>query len=131
LAPEPSRAARVTEGLVPEPSRAATVPERLVPLAAIGSVLAAASCCLPIFPFVVAAGFAGGSAFLNAARPYLMGASVLFLAFGFYRRRRAKQCRRKPSAIGAALLWVSTVFVIVSILFPKVMANAAADLLAR
>lgn len=40
-------------------------------LAAIGSVLAASSCCLPILPFMMAAGLAGTSTFLSAARPYL------------------------------------------------------------
>jgi len=100
-------------------------------LAAIGSVLAAASCCLPILPFVMAAGFAGGSAFLSAARPYLLAASILFIAYGFYQARRAKKCRRRPSAIATALLWVSAVFVFVSIFFPQVMANAAAGLLAQ
>jgi cytochrome bd-type quinol oxidase subunit 2 len=100
-------------------------------IAAIGSVLAASSCCLPVLPFVAAAGFAGGSAFFSAARPYLLGASVLFIALGFYQARRAKKCQRRPSVAGSVLLWVSTVFVVLSIFFPQVMANAAADLLAR
>jgi hypothetical protein len=103
----------------------------LASIAAIGSVLAASSCCLPILPFVVAAGFAGGSAFLSAARPYLLGASILFIAYGFYQAWRAKKCQRRPSVIGSVLLWVSTVFVVISIFFPQVMANAAASLLAR
>ncbi len=100
-------------------------------IAAIGSVLAASSCCLPILPFVVAAGFAGSSAFLSAAKPYLLGASVLFIAYGFYQSWRAKKCHRRPSPIGSILLWFSALFVIVSIFFPQVMANAAASLLAR
>jgi hypothetical protein len=100
-------------------------------IAAIGSVLAASSCCLPILPFVVAAGFAGGSAFLSAARPYLLGASILFIAFGFYQARRAKKCQRRRGVIGSVLLWVSAVFVFLSTFFPQLMANAAANLLAR
>ena len=52
----------------------------LASLAAIGSVLAASSCCLPVLPFVMAAGVAGTSAFLNAARPYLLAVSVVFIA---------------------------------------------------
>ncbi|HVP48237.1 MAG TPA: hypothetical protein VMT32_16705 [Bryobacteraceae bacterium] len=103
----------------------------LVSFAAIGSVLAASSCCLPVLPFALAAGFAGGSAFLSAARPYLLGASILLIACGFYQASRAKQCNRRPSVIGSVLLWMSTVFVVIAILFPQVMANAAADLLAR
>jgi hypothetical protein len=102
-----------------------------VSIAAIGSFLAASSCCLPVLPFVMAASFAGGSAFLSAARPYLLGASILLIAYGFYQAWREKKCRRQPSRISAALLWLSTVFVAMSILFPQAMANAAADLLAR
>ena len=103
----------------------------LAGLAALGSVLAASSCCLPILPFVMAAGFAGGSAILDAARPYLLGASVAFIALGFWQARRAKACRRKPRIAATALLWISTLVVVVSILFPAAMANAAADLFSR
>lgn len=100
-------------------------------LAAIGSVLAASSCCLPILPFMMAAGLAGTSTFLSAARPYLLVASVLFIAYGFHQSWRASKCRRRPNALTSALLWISAVFVVVSIFFPQVMANAAAELLAR
>jgi cytochrome bd-type quinol oxidase subunit 2 len=86
---------------------------------------------LPIFPFMMAAGLAGSSAFLSAARPYLLAASILFVAFGFYRAWRAKKCDSRPSVIASGLLWVSAVFVVISILFPQVMANAAASLLTR
>jgi cytochrome bd-type quinol oxidase subunit 2 len=100
-------------------------------IAAISSILAASSCCLPILPFIAAAGFAGSSAFLSAARPYLLGASILFIAYGFYQASRERKCQRRPSVIGSVLLWVSTVFVVISILFPQVMANAAASMLGR
>jgi hypothetical protein len=103
----------------------------LASLAAIGSVLAASSCCLPLLPFVIAAGFASGSAFLSAARPYLLATSVLFIAFGFYQVRRAGKCQHRRSPISVVLLWVSAGFVFLSIFFPQVMANAAASLLAR
>jgi cytochrome bd-type quinol oxidase subunit 2 len=103
----------------------------LAGLAAISGVLAASSCCLPILPFVLAAGFAGSSEFLSAARPYLLAASILFIAWGFYQAWQAKRCQRRPNVIASALLWVSAAFVVISIFFPQVMANAAADLLAR
>jgi len=103
----------------------------LVSIAAIGSVLAASSCCLPVLPFVVAAGFAGGSAFLSAARPYLLGGSILLIAYGFYQASRAKKCNRRPSAVSTIMLWVSTLFVVAAIFFPQVMANVAADLPTR
>jgi cytochrome bd-type quinol oxidase subunit 2 len=99
--------------------------------AAIVSVLAASSCCLPVLPFVLAAGFAGSSAFLSAARPYLLAASILFIGYGFYQVRRARTCQRRPRVIASAFLWLSTVFVLISILFPQVMAELSANLLAR
>jgi hypothetical protein len=111
----------------PSPDRRAG----LAGLAAVASVVAASSCCLPLFPFLMGAAFAGSSAFLSAARPYLMGISVLFLAFGFYQARRAKQCNRRPSVLGVVLLWVSTALVGAAILFPQAMANGAANLLAK
>ena len=100
-------------------------------LSAVGSVLLASSCCLPIVPFVFAAGLAGGSALLTTLRPYLLGASVLLIAYGFFQARRAKQCQRRPSMLNSILLWSSAVFVGASILFPQVLANLAADFLIR
>jgi hypothetical protein len=99
-------------------------------IAAVGGVLAASSCCLPILPFAMAAGAAGGAAFLSAARPYLLAFSILLIAWGFYQSARAKKCRR-PSRVATVLLWVSALFVFISIFFPEMMANAAADLLGR
>jgi len=52
-------------------------------LAALGSVIVASSCCIPLLPFLFAAGAAGASGFFVQLRPYLLGASVLFIAFGF------------------------------------------------
>src|SRR5690348_12802533 len=103
----------------------------LASIGAIGSVLAASSCCLPILPVLLAAGFAGSSAFLTVARPYLLGASIFFIGYGFYQARRAKKCRQRPNVIASVLLWVAAVFVVISIFFPQVMANASASLLAR
>ena len=115
----------------PELRRGSGTRTAVVSLAAIGSVLAASSCCLPVLPFMMAAGLAGGSAFLTAARPYLLFTSVLLIAWGFYQARRANTCRRRSSLVSLVLLWLSACFVTVSILFPQLMANAAASLLSR
>jgi cytochrome bd-type quinol oxidase subunit 2 len=103
----------------------------LASIAAIGSVLAASSCCLPVLPFLFATGAAASSAFLAATRPYLIGASVQFIAYGFYQAWRAKRCQRKPGAMGTVLLFTSTVFVAVAIFFPQVLAHIAANMLTR
>ena len=78
-------------------------------LAALGSVIAASSCCLPLLPFLFAAGAAGTSAFVAQLRPYLLVLSALLIAFGFYKSWRAKQCNCKPSWISTFLLWLSAI----------------------
>lgn len=95
-------------------------------LAAIGSVVAASICCLPLFPFMMAAGLAGTSAFLSEFRPYLLVSSILFIGFGFYQARRARKCNRRTSVAASALLWVSAAVVLITIFFPEVIANAIA-----
>src|SRR6267142_2520143 len=80
-------------------------------LAALGSVVVASSCCLPLLPFLFAAGAAGTSAFFVRVRPFLLAASVMLIALGFYQRWRAKQCRCKPSLVSTILLWFSAIVV--------------------
>jgi hypothetical protein len=100
-------------------------------LSAVGSVLAAATCCLPVLPFVLAAGTAGSSVFLSrfigALRPYLLGASVLLIALGFCQTRRAIKCNGRPSVLSQVVLWLSALIVVISILLPQ----AFADLVER
>jgi hypothetical protein len=102
-------------------------------LSAVGSVLAAATCCLPVLPFVLAAGTAGSarflSSFIGALRPYLLGFSVLLIAFGFYQSRRASRCNCKPSVLSQVVLWLSALIVAISILLPQVFADLVERLL--
>jgi hypothetical protein len=100
-------------------------------LAALGSVVLASSCCLPLLPFLFAAGAAGTSAFFASVRPFLLTASVLLIAFGFYQRWRAKQCKCQPSVLSAVLLWFSAIVVLVFILIPQAIANLLANVLAN
>ncbi len=99
-------------------------------LAALGSVIAASSCCLLLLPFLFAAGAAGTSAFVVQLRPYLLVLSVLLIAFGFYKSWRAKRCNCKPSGFSTLLLWFSAIVVFLFTFFPQVIANLVADLLA-
>lgn len=99
-------------------------------VAALGSVLLASSCCLPLVPFLFAAGAAGSSAFFVKLRPFLLAASVLLIALGFYQSWRAKQCNCKLNLLATIVLWFSAVVVLVSILFPQALANFVANLLA-
>jgi hypothetical protein len=99
-------------------------------VAALGSVIAASTCCLPLLPFLFAAGAAGTSAFFTQLRPYLLVLSVLLIAFGFYKSWRATQCNCRPSRISTFLLWLSAIVVFLFIFFPQVVAGFFADLLA-
>src|SRR5438046_10185795 len=77
-------------------------------LSAVGSVLAALTCCLPVLPFVLAAGTASSarffSSYVGALRPYLLGVSVLLIALAFYQSGRATHCYCKPSVLIKVLL---------------------------
>jgi uncharacterized membrane protein YidH (DUF202 family) len=99
-------------------------------LAALGSVILASSCCLPLVPFLFAAGAAGTSAFFVRLRPFLMTASVLSIAFGFYQWWQAKKCECRPSVMSTMLLWFSLAVVLVFLLFPQAIANLLANVLA-
>lgn len=99
-------------------------------LGALASVIAASSCCLPLLPFLFAAGAAGTSAFVGKLRPYLLVLSVLLIAFAFYKSWQAKQCNCKPSRVSTVLLWFSAIVVFVFIFFPQVIANFLANVLA-
>jgi hypothetical protein len=100
-------------------------------LSAVGSVLAALTCCL--LPLVLAAGTATSARFLSsyigALRPYLLGLSVLLIALGFYQSRRARQCNCKPSALSQVVLWLSALIVAISILLPQAFADLVERLL--
>jgi hypothetical protein len=54
----------------------------------------------------------------------------MLIAYGFYKSWRAKQCNCKASRISTFLLWFSAFVVFVFIIFPQVIANLVADLLA-
>jgi hypothetical protein len=102
-------------------------------LSAVGSVLAALTCCLPVLPFVLAAGTASSTRFLSsyigALRPYLLAVSILFIALGFYQSRRASQCNCTPSVLSQVVLWLSALIVAISILLPQAFADLVERLL--
>ena len=94
----------------------------LASMGSLASAIAASSCCLPLLPFIGAAGFAGGSALFATLRPYLLGASVLLIGFAFYQSHRTRQCNCRPSKLSTVVLWFSAVTVAVMIFFPQAVA---------
>jgi hypothetical protein len=96
-------------------------------LGAILSSLLALGCCLPL-PFLGAAGIAGASVFLSAARPWLLGFSVILLAVGFFQIYRGMKCRTRQSRTARVLLGLATILVVVLLFFPQAMAGLLADI---
>jgi len=93
---------------------------------AVVSLAAASSCCLPLIPFLAAAGTAGSSVFLSAMRPYLLLISAALIGYGFYQGRKARQCDRRTSRVSTILLWSSAGIIFVSVVFPQVVAGLLA-----
>ena len=113
---------------LPSPHSKRTV---IASLAALMSAVLASSCCLPILPFLFAAGAAGSSAFFVKVRPFLVAASFLFVGLGFYQASRAKRCNGRPHVLTIVLLWVSAAVVVAFTLFPQLMANFLANVLTK
>lgn len=84
-------------------------------------------CCLPL-PFLGAAGLAGASVFLSAARPWLLGLSVILLGAGFFQVYRGMKCRARQSRIALVLLGLAAVLVVFLLFFPQVLAGLLADI---
>jgi len=97
-------------------------------LAAVGSVLAASSCCLPLPAVIASAGLAGASGWMNTVRPWLMGGSLVILGWAFWQTYRRTACRRQRSLWSVALLWLSLGIIAVMLLFPQTIAGLLADL---
>ena len=77
-------------------------------MAAGASSLAAFSCCLPLGPFLLAAGSAGVSGLFVSLQPYLIAFAALMLAAGYVQAFRARQCGRRRRALNLAVLLCST-----------------------
>src|SRR5260221_8636856 len=96
-------------------------------IAALGSLVAGMSCCLPAGTFLLAAGAAGAARILNPLRPWLFAVSIGALILGFVQAYGRSHCslRRNPVSIG--LLWISAALVFIMFLFPQVIAGFLAD----
>jgi hypothetical protein len=95
-------------------------------LGAMLSSLLTLGCCLPL-PFLGAAGLAGASVFLSAARPWLLGLSVVLLGVGFFQVYRGMKCRARQSRVALVLLGLAAVLVVFLLFFPQVLAGLLAD----
>jgi mercuric ion transport protein len=102
--------------------------ERLASGGAVLAAFAASLCCIaPLLFVVLGLGAFGAASFFETARPYLLGAAVLFLAFGFYRTyfRRAEKCTPDGTCVvkpvnraSRLILWVASAAVLIFALSP-------------
>jgi mercuric ion transport protein len=102
--------------------------ENLTMFGAVFAAFAASLCCiLPLLFVVLGLSVFGVAAVFETARPYLLGAAALLLAFGFYRayiRREeacaaSEECATKPiSRVSRASLWLAVIGVVAFALAP-------------
>jgi len=115
--------------------------EKLAVGGAVIAAIAASLCCIgPLLFVVLGLGAFGAAAAFQTARPYLLGAAVLLLAFGFYRTyfRRASACApgeacdtkpiNRASRIG---LWIASIAVLAFALSPYYVGDIAAAFVRR
>lgn len=96
--------------------------EKLAMSGAVAAAVAASLCCVgPLLFVLLGLGAFGAATAFETARPYLLGATALLLAFGFYRAyfRRAETCApgeacaTKPIGIASRLaLWIATAAIV-------------------
>jgi hypothetical protein len=96
-------------------------------IAALGGVIAAMSCCLPVGTFLVAAGAAGAGRILAPLRPWLFGVSIGALILGFVQAYGRSHCSLRRNPMTILLLWVAAAMVLAMWLFPQVVAGFLAD----
>ena len=96
-------------------------------IAAIASLAAASACCLPVGTFLVAAGSAGAARILTPLRPWLIGISIGALVLGFVQTYGRSQCSIRRNLFSVILLWASAVVVLITLLFPQLVAGLIAD----
>jgi hypothetical protein len=96
-------------------------------LGAVFASLLTLGCCLP-WAFLGAAGLASASVFLAGARPWLLGLAVALLGLGFFQVYRGMRCRVRQSKTAIICLGLSTLVVLLLLLFPQAIASMFADL---
>lgn len=104
--------------------------ERITPIAAASSALATLLCCLPI-GFAAAAATASAALVVAKLRPWLLGAAFVLVAIGFVQTYRGGSSCARRSRTSVFILWASGAVVLLTILFPQVVASAIADWMPR
>jgi uncharacterized membrane protein YidH (DUF202 family) len=96
--------------------------ERATPVAAAIAALSTLGCCLP-FGFLGALGLAGISVRLQTAGSWLLIGAFALLVVGFVQLYRGRNQCRKRSTLSLVLFWVAVAVVLLTVLFPQVIAT--------
>ena len=102
------------------------IPEKIAPMAAVLGAFTSIACCLP-FGIAAALGAAGVGLALEPFRGWLIGLSVVLLAFGLWQLYRSKGTCQRRSRTSVAIFWLSAFVVLGFILFPQAVASFLAD----
>lgn len=114
--------------------------ENVVASGAVLTAIGASICCIgPILTLIFGVGAFGAATIFASARPYLLVASVLALAFGFYRLYLRREtcapgaaCTTKPaSRIARLTLWTASLTVLIFALSPYYVGTLARHLSAK
>jgi hypothetical protein len=100
--------------------------EKVTPVAAAVTALATMLCCLP-GAFAAAAATTSAGLFVVDYQPWFIGASVVLLAVGGLQLRYARRRCAKTRRSSVVVLWVSAAIVLMTVLFPQVLAGLIAD----
>jgi hypothetical protein len=95
-------------------------------LAAIASLVAALSCCLPLGTLLMAAGSAGASLFSERLRPWLLAFSVASLVFAFVQTYVRRRCDFRTRRLRTVLLWFSALLVVGMLAAPRYVSSLLA-----
>jgi hypothetical protein len=96
--------------------------ERATPLAAMVAALSTLACCLPL-GFLGAAGLASLGLWVQSFRSWFLAGAGVLLVVGFWQLyRRRDQCQKR-SPVSVVLFWAATLVVLLTILFPQIIAS--------
>jgi hypothetical protein len=99
--------------------------EKGAPAAAIVAAVSTLACCVPL-GFLGAVGLASISVWVQALRPWLLGASIALLCFGFVQLYFRKSSCRRRSRASLVLFWIAVAVVVLVVLFPQIVASLIA-----
>ena len=100
--------------------------EKITPVAAAVTALSTMLCCLP-GAFAAAAATTSVGLFVVDYQPWFLGASVVLLAIGALQLRYARRSCATTRRSSVVVLWVSAAIVLMTVLFPQVLAALIAD----